>query len=160
MAHPVELEIGRVGRAHGLRGEVLVTLVTNRLERLAPGSVLGTERGPLEVVSSRPHKGRHLVRFAGITDRSAAEALTGLVLTAAPLDDPDELWVHELIGATVVDVGGETHGEVVAVVANPASDLLELDDGTLVPLCFVVDSDPGRTVVVDVPPGLFGAQTP
>lgn len=144
-----------MGRAHGVRGEVFVTLVTNRLERLAPGSVLSSPQGALEVVSSRPHGGRHLVRFAGVDDRAAAERLTGVVLTAPPLDDPDELWVDELIGAVVVDASGVTRGRVTAVVANPASDLLELDTGALVPLRFVTDHVAGERVVVDVPDGLF-----
>lgn len=131
-----------------------MSLVTNRLERLDPGSRLTTDRGELEVVSSRPHKGRHLVTFAGVGDRDAAEALTGLVLRAEALDDPDELWVHDLVGATVV-AGGVERGVVVGVVDNPASDLLELDDGTLVPVAFVVELEAGRRVVVDVPEGLF-----
>ena len=149
------LEIGRVGRAHGTGGEVSVTLISNRPERLAPGSELQTDAGTLRVAAARPHNQRHLVTFAGIDDRDKAEALRGLVLLAAPIADPDELWVHELIGARVVEVSGTDRGRVASVVANPAGDLLELVDGTLVPLRFVVDSVPGERIEVDVPDGLF-----
>ena len=149
------LEIGRVGRPHGTGGEVTVTLVSNRPERLAPGSELQTDEGTLQVAGARPHNRRHLVTFAGIDDRGKAEALRGLVLRAAPITDPDELWVHELIGARVVEVSGTDRGRVSAVVANPAGDLLELVDGTLVPLRFVVDAVPGERIEVDPPDGLF-----
>ena len=152
------LEIGRVGRPHGTGGEVTVTLVSNRPERLAPGSELRTDAGTLRVTAARPHNQRHLVTFAGIDDRHKAEGLRGLVLRAAPIADPDELWVHELIGARVVEVSGIDRGRVAAVVANPAGDLLELVDGTLVPLRFVVDSVPGECLEVDAPDGLFEAE--
>ena len=153
------LEIGRVGRPHGTGGEVTVTLVSNRPERLAPGSELQTDVGTLRVAAVRPHNQRHLVTFAGIDDRDKAEALRGLVLRAAPIADADELWVHELIGARVVEVSGTDRGRVASVVANPAGDLLELVDGTLVPLRFVVDSVPGERIEVDVPDGLFEVET-
>ena len=148
------LEVGRIAKAHGVRGEVTVVLTTERLERLAPGAVLHTRRGPLEVVSARPHQGSHLVAFAGVPDRTAAEALRGLVLRAEALDDPDELWVHELVGRLLVEVDGTGRGTVTALEVNPASDLLVLDTGALVPLRFVVETTADR-VVVDVPEGLF-----
>jgi 16S rRNA processing protein RimM len=146
--------VGRVVKPHGLRGEVIVELVTNRFERLDPGSVLGGPAGPLEVVRSSPHQGRFIVAFAGVADREAADALRDAVLSAEALDDPDALWVHELVGAEVEDVAGASLGRVVAVEANPASDLLVLDGGGLVPLRFVVSSGAGR-VVVDPPAGLL-----
>jgi 16S rRNA processing protein RimM len=143
-----------VGRAHGLRGEVAVTLTTDRLERVAPGAVLWAGERRLEVRSSRPHQGRHLVHFEGVADRSGAEALRGTALAAEPLDDPGALWVHELVGAEVVDAEGARLGTVAAVEANPASDLLVLDGGGLVPLTFLVRAEAGR-VVVDPPAGLL-----
>lgn len=148
------LEVGRIAKAHGLRGEVNVLLTTERLERLARGSVLHTSRRALEVVSSRPHQGGHLVTFAGVADRDAAAALRGLVLRAEPLDDPDELWVHELVGREVVELDGTPRGRVIALEVNPASDLLVLDSGALVPLTFVVDTGAAQ-LVVDAPEGLF-----
>jgi 16S rRNA processing protein RimM len=143
-----------VGRAHGIRGEVAVTLTTDRVERVAPGSVLWAGERRLEVASSRPHQGRFLVHFDGVGDRSAAEALQGAVLSAERLDDPGALWVHDLVGAEVVGTDGARLGVVAAVEANPASDLLVLDGGGLVPLTFLVSAEPGR-LVVDPPAGLL-----
>lgn len=159
MAGPVLLEVGRIVKPHGLRGEVVVALVTNRAERVAAGAVLQGPSGPLVVVGARPFEatgdGRWIVRFAGVDDRGVAEALRDGVLLAPPLADPDALWAHELIGSVVVDSGsGDVLGRVEAVEANPASDLLVLEDGGLIPLRFVTSSGEGR-VSVDMPPGLL-----
>ena len=149
------LEVGRIGRAHGVRGELVVTLVTNNLDRVAPGAVLDAEGTALTVVTSRPYKGdKHVVAFAGVSDRAGAEALVGTLLRAEPVDDPDAYWVHDLLGATVVDVDGVERGVVVEVLANPASDVLVLDTGPLVPLRFATWDDEGR-LVVDGPDGLL-----
>ena len=91
------------------------------------------------MVSSRPHQGRWIVVFAGVDGRDGAEALRGTRLSAPALEEEGALWVHELIGAEVVDVDGGSHGSVLAVEANPASDLLVLAGGHLVPLTFVVE---------------------
>jgi len=148
------LEVGRIAKPHGIRGDVIVELITNRTERVAPGMVLVVGDRPLTIQASRPHQGRWIVTFEGVPDRSAADALRDLPLLAEPLDDPDEIWVHELVGASVFGVGGETYGTVESVEANPASDLLVLDGGGLIPLTFVVDRQSGR-VVVDIPDGLL-----
>lgn len=148
------LEIARVGRAHGLRGEVVVHPISNRDERFAVGSVLVTAVGERAVTRSRRDSARWLLGFSGIDDRDGASTLTGTTLYAAPLDDSDELWVHELCGSAVVDQHGTTVGVVASVIANPAADLLELDTGHLVPLTFVVRSDVD-TVYVEAPDGLF-----
>jgi 16S rRNA processing protein RimM len=148
------LEVGHVAKPHGLRGEVVVRLTTDRVERLAPGSVLHADGGDLVVVASRPHQDRWIVAFDGVDAREAADRLRGTTLRAEPLDDPDEVWVHDLVGATVVTVGGEEVGTCVSVVANPASDLLELDSGALVPVVFVVEHSAER-IVIEPPPGLF-----
>lgn len=149
------LEVGRIGRAHGIRGEVSVSLLTNREERVAPGAELFAGDRRLVVAASRPHKGRYVVRLEGVDDRTAAEALTGAVLTAEPLGalPDDELWLHELVGAEVRDRTGARLGAVTAVDANPAHDILVLDSGVLVPVVFVVAHDDG-VVVVDPPEGL------
>jgi 16S rRNA processing protein RimM len=149
------LEVGRIGKAHGLGGDVMVHLSTNRPERVEVGAVLHSERGPMPVVRSQPHKKAHLVHFEGINGREGAEAVRGLALWAEPIDDPDVIWAHEAIGAVVVDQHGTEHGSVVAMEANPASDLLVLEDGGLVPVRFVVDLTPGTRVEVDVPDGLL-----
>jgi 16S rRNA processing protein RimM len=152
---PARLEVGRVGRAHGLRGEVGVKLTTDRVERLRTGSVLFAGDRELVVVGSRRHGERWFVRFEGVDDRSAAEALNGEVLTGDALpSEAGELWVHELIDAAVRDVDGRELGRVVAVEANPASDLLVLDGEVLIPMTFVVERGPGL-VVVDPPDGLL-----
>ena len=148
------LEIGRVTRPHGLRGVVVVDLTTDRVERLAPGTVRTRAAGDLTVAAARPHQRRWIVSFEGHTGREAADRLRGLALRAAPIDDPDAFWVHDLVGSDVVTVAGDAVGRCVAVVANPASDLLELDDGALVPVAFVVERTPGR-VVIDPPEGLL-----
>jgi 16S rRNA processing protein RimM len=153
------LVVGRVGRAHGLRGEVAVTFTSNRPERWTPGAVLFAGERELVVRTSRPHQGRVLLTFAGIEDRNAAEALLGVELTAEPLADDVELderevWVHEVVGAEVLDRAGTVMGRVTAVEANPAHDLLVLDGGTLVPMVFVVEQRDG-VVVIDPPDGLF-----
>jgi 16S rRNA processing protein RimM len=153
---PAELSVGRLVKPHGLRGDVIVSLTTNRSERVAPGSVLTTADGRrLRVVRSSSHQGRFIVSFEGVTGIDAADGLRGTELYAAPLDDPDALWVHQLIGSTVEDTGGTVLGTVVEVEANPASDLLVLDGGGLIPLRFVVASDPGVRITVDVPDGLL-----
>jgi len=106
MTDPNLLEIGRLGRAHGIRGEMFVSLTSDRVERVAEGSTLEAEGLWLTVVSSRPSSGRFIVRFAEIESRNDAEQMTGKVLRAHPLEDPEALWVHEMIGALVVDVDG------------------------------------------------------
>jgi len=76
------------------------------------------------------------------------------VLSAEPLDDDDELWVHELIGSAVMNTAGDRLGMVESVQANPASDLLVLDSGALIPVVFVLSHDAGA-VLVDLPEGLL-----
>jgi 16S rRNA processing protein RimM len=149
------LEVARVGRAHGLKGEVSLVLFTERTERLAPGTVLSDGDATLVVAAARRHQERWLVSFEGISDRTAAEALRGHVLSAPALPtEGDDLWVHELVGAAVEDTTGRALGSVVAVQANPASDLLVLEGDVLVPLAFLVEHADGR-VVIDPPDGLL-----
>ena len=148
------LEVGRVTKAHGLRGEVQVDLVTDRRERMVAGAVFDTDRGPLVIESTRPHQGKWLVLFQGYTDRNRAETLAGVVLRAERVEDPDALWVDELIGTEVVEIDGTARGRVVSVLENPAHDLLELDSGRLVPVVFIRSCEGGVTTV-DAPDGLF-----
>lgn len=151
---PGLLEIGRATKAHGLRGEIVVKLTTNRTERVHAGSTLFAAHERLEVVSSRAKGKDHLVTFRGRESRESVESLQGQTLWAEPLDDVDELWVHELIGSTVVDQTGVERGPVVSVEANPASDLLVLENGALVPMRFIEEIR-GEVIEVDVPDGLF-----
>lgn len=156
MGAGARLEVGRIGRAHGLRGEVVVTPVSNIAERFARGATLWIDGQPMLIVSSRPNQHRYVVRFDGVDDRNGAEALRGKVVEAEPLAEAPvgELWVHELIGSEVRDRAGTGFGTVVSVEANPAHDLLVLDGGALVPMVFVVSSESG-VVVIDPPDGLF-----
>ena len=150
------LEVGRVVKPHGLRGEVVVELTTNRPERVDPGTVLSSDRGDLLIVSSSAFQHRWIVQFEGVASREDADALRGVVLRAEPLEDSEAVWVHELIGCDVLDTAGAELGRVEAVQANPASDLLVLEDGGLIPLTFLVSHSPDdRRVVVDPPPGLL-----
>jgi 16S rRNA processing protein RimM len=152
---PVLLEVGRVGRVHGLRGEVHVVAVTNVAERFEPGSHLVVGERPVVVESSRPAGSGYVVRFDGIDDREAAEALRGETVKAeAVAPAGDELFAHDVIGAEVRDRAGTRIGRVEAVQANPAHDLLELEGGTLIPAVFVVDRSPG-VLIVDLPEGLL-----
>ena len=99
------LAVGRIVKPHGLRGDVIVSLTTNRDERVAVGSVLHADDGrTFEIVRSSPHRGRHIVTFDGVHGIDAAEALRDTPLLAPPLEDPDALWVHDLIGSVVVDL--------------------------------------------------------
>ena len=161
------LEVGRIVKAHGIRGEVVVEAVSNRPERFAPGAVLHAGDRALPIRKASPQGGpdpagrmsraRWIVSFEGVDDRNEAERLRGTVLTGDRLDhagDEDELWVHELVGSELLDLGGRVLGRVAAVEANPASDLLVLESGALVPMVFVVEAAAGR-VVVDPPAGLL-----
>ncbi|HEX3839444.1 MAG TPA: ribosome maturation factor RimM [Acidimicrobiales bacterium] len=150
------LAVGRIVKPHGLRGDVIISLTTNREERVASGSTLfdgeGTE---LVVLRSSPHQGRFIVTLEGVNGIEAADRLRDTELFAAPIDDPSELWVHQLVGARAVDTAGSQLGRVEEVQANPASDLLVLDNGVLIPLRFVVGLEPGVEVTVEVPDGLL-----
>jgi 16S rRNA processing protein RimM len=155
--HPSDLlEVGRIDKAHGLKGEVIVALTTDRAERVAPGSRLWVGDVEREVQRSTRHQHRWIVAFAGVPDRTAAEALHGLVLRAEPLPTEDALFVHELVGAEVALPDGTSVGTVESVQDNPAHELLVLDSGALVPVVFISDAAglPGR-LVIDPPEGLL-----
>ncbi|GAB2459518.1 ribosome maturation factor RimM [Xylanimonas ulmi] len=164
----MQLVVARVGRAHGLRGEVALDLRTDDPDtRLAVGQRLATEpasAGPLTVVTTRVHQGRWLVRFAETADRTAAEALRGvdLVVEAEASDEQDAWYPHELRGLRAELTDGAVVGEVVALEHLPAHDVLVIKETggerTLVPFVTaivpVVDVAGGR-VVLDPPGGLL-----
>ena len=144
-------------RAHGLRGEVVVAPVSNRAERFRAGARWTIDARDYEVTAARPQSDRWIVKLAGVDDRDAAEALRGTVAFAPPLGPlpDDELWVHELVGSTCVDMRGDVLGTVESVEDNPAHDLLVLDTGVLIPMVFVTAHDAdARVVTVDPPEGL------
>ncbi|MEV7006115.1 ribosome maturation factor RimM [Streptosporangium sp. NPDC051022] len=165
----MQLVVGRIGRPHGLRGDVSVEVRTDDPDRrFAPGAVIATDpasAGPLVVESRRWHSGILLVRFQGVGDRDRAEDLRGtmLVIDSAdipPSEDPDEFYDHQLIGLAVVTPGGERVGEV-SDVLHHGQDLLVVRRGrdevyvpfvkALVP---VIDLEKG-VLVVDGPAGLL-----
>lgn len=171
----IEVVVGRIGKPHGIRGEVTVDVRTDEPERrFAAGTVVRAEAPPgsasrlteLTVVGSRWHQATLLVTFAEVPDRSAAEAARGLVLHATVAadespEDPDEYYDHQLVGLTVLDLAGQQIGEVVGLVHGGAQDLLSVRavDGrdTLVPFvkALVPEVDlVRRRVVVDDRPGL------
>lgn len=128
----MQVAVGQVARAHGIRGEVIVGVRTDEPGlRFAPGATLAAdppERGPLTVRASRWHSGRLLVAFEGITDRTEAEGLRGtlLLLDSEQIPspaDPDEFYDHQLIGLGVVTAAGHPVG-VVADVLHYGQDLL------------------------------------
>lgn len=137
----MQIAVGQVVRAHGIRGEVIVAVRTDEPDlRFAPGSVLAAEpagRGPLTVAAVRWHTGRLIVAFEGVRDRNAAGDLRGtlLVLDSAQIPsspDPDEFYDHELIGLGVVTASGAQVG-VVADVLHHGQDLLVVRRGVPLP---------------------------
>ncbi|MFF4410937.1 ribosome maturation factor RimM [Streptosporangium sp. NPDC001559] len=165
----MQLVVGRIGRPHGLRGEVSVEVRTDDPERrFAPGAAIATDpaaAGPLVVRSSRSHAGVLLVRFEGVDDRDRAEGLRGtmLVIDSAdipPSDDPDEFHDHQLIGLTVLTPDGERAGEVSDVLHHGQDLLVVRRQGREVYVPFVkalvpvVDLEKGH-LVVDAPAGLL-----
>lgn len=158
----------RIGRPHGLRGEVTVQVHTDDPDgRFVVGAAFATEpadRGPLTLRSVRVHQGTYLLGFEGHPDRTAAEALRGTrLLVAVDVDaDDDDAWREEdLLGFEVVRPDGSPLGTVSALHLRPVQDLLEVSTArgaVLVPfveeLVPEVDED-ARRIVVDPPPGLL-----
>ncbi|WP_025618685.1 ribosome maturation factor RimM [Salinispora cortesiana] len=177
------LVVGRIGKPHGIRGEVTVEVRTDEPEtRFAPGSVLRTEPGAnvpahpgayrvpgeLTVEASRWHQGRMLlVAFEGVLDRNVAEALRGTLVgvdraDVAPPTDPEEFHDHQLVGLAVVTPAGERLGDIARIDHAPAADLLVLRRpgrrDVLIPFvqAIVPEVDlAGGRVVVDPPGGLL-----
>jgi 16S rRNA processing protein RimM len=156
--------VGKVTKAHGLRGEVVVLVFSDNPDRFEPGSSMFFEDGrQVRVRSSRPNGGRLLVAFEGVGDRIAAEALRGLTLVVPRSFLPElpdgEFWPHQLEGCVVVTESGRTLGAITDVVANRANDLwVAVDESgaeTMVPaireVIVDVDIDVKRVLVRDVP---------
>lgn len=148
--------MGRVGRPHGVRGDIFIDLTTDRSERADVGARLWIAGKWRTITTSAVSNDRWRVHFDGLDVREVAGQLTGQFIYAEPLDDPDAMWVHEIIGCRVIEADGTDRGECVAVLENPAHDILELDSGALVPVTFIVDINVDDQVVTIAPPlGLF-----
>jgi 16S rRNA processing protein RimM len=166
--------VGRVGRAHGLRGEVSVEPRTDEPERrFATGAVLRTQGRAhwpqLTVAGARTHQGRLLVRFEEIVDRTTAESARGTELTVVVSpeerpEDPEEFYDHQLVGLRVHTLAGDDVGELLRIEHNAAQDLLVI--GTergevlfpfVTALVPEVDVSGGR-IVLDDRPGLLAPE--
>ncbi|MGW5779261.1 ribosome maturation factor RimM [Streptomyces sp. NPDC003863] len=167
----MQLVVARIGRAHGIKGEVTVEVRTDEPElRLGPGAVLLTDpasAGPLTIETGRVHSGRLLLRFEGVRDRNAAEALRNILLIAEvdPTEMPeeeDEYYDHQLIDLDVVLADGTEIGVITEISHLPSQDLfiVERPDGTELMIPFVeeivteIDLEEQRAVI-DPPPGLI-----
>jgi 16S rRNA processing protein RimM len=166
----MQIIVGRIGRPHGVRGDVVVGVRTDEPDaRFGAGAVLDTDppaAGPLTVAAARWHSGQLIVRFAGVADRDAAEELRGtwLCVDSSMLkspSDPDEFLDHELVGLSVQTASGQQIG-VVEDVLHLGQDVLAVrrtdEVEILVPfvkaIVPVVDVAAGR-LVLDPPPGLL-----
>ena len=162
--------VGRIGRPHGVRGEVTVEVRTDDPDlRFVPGAVFATDppsRGPLTIAGVHWHSGTLLLRIDGVPDRTAAEELRNTELLVAvddlpEIDDPDSFYDHQLVGLTARHADGGVLGEVTAV-QHEAQDLLVIrrPDGAEALVPFVSAIVPtvdiaGRFLVVDPPEGLL-----
>ncbi|NBO26881.1 MAG: ribosome maturation factor RimM [Actinobacteria bacterium] len=165
----MQLVIGRIGRAHGVRGDLFVEPMTDEPDhRFADGTVLMTsDNTTLTVATSKWHSGRFVVHFAGVDDRNAAEALRGQTLTievdpAELPEDPDEFYDHQLVGLKVALKDGSLIGVIGEVIHLPSQDLLSVkregDTEVLIPFVmeFVPEIDlDSKTVTITPPPGLL-----
>ncbi|MGX9228936.1 ribosome maturation factor RimM [Streptomyces albus] len=167
----MQLVVARIGRAHGIKGEVTVEVRTDEPElRLAPGAVLATDppsAGPLTIASGRVHSGRLLLRFEGVGDRTAAEALRNTLLVAEidpeeRPEDPEEFYDHQLEDLEVVTRDGTVVGRIESIAHLPAQDLLVVrrEDGGELLIPFVGEIVPevdleAQRAVVDPPRGLL-----
>ena len=167
----LRLVVGRIGKAHGIKGEATVEVRTDDPElRFAPGAVLLTdppERGPLTVRAGRVQGGRLVLSFEGVPDRNAVEKLRNTMLVAEVdpdelPEDPDEYYDHQLEGLKVRSVDGVELGVVDQMVHGPAQDLFVIrrPDGGELLLPFIAEFVPevdleAGVVLVDPPEGLL-----
>jgi len=156
--------VGRITRAHGIKGEVAVLPLSQIEARFEPGSRLileGSER-TLTVAAAKPHRHGLLVRFDEIADRNEAEAVHGRYLLVASSDVPalpnDEFWPHQLVGCEIVTEAGRSLGRIKEIVKTPANDVWVADgpEGeALVPalkdVVVAVDIEARRVAVREVP---------
>ena len=165
----MQVTVGRIGRPHGIRGDVVVGVRTDEPElRFAVGSRLDTDRpdvGPLTVAAVRWQSGELIVRFRGIRDRTSAGELRGTWLsvdsgTLAPTGDPDEFRDHELVGLCVRTVEGTEVGVIEDVLHHGQDTLIVRAASREILVPFVkaivtsVDVEAG-VLVIDPPPGLL-----
>ncbi len=167
---PDTVVVGRIGRPHGVRGEVTVEVRTDDPDlRFVVGAVLATEppeRGPVTITGRRWHREVLLLTVQGIETREDAETLrdTELLVDVAdlpPLEDPESFYDHQLVGLAARLADGTALGEVTSV-RHEGADLLVLQaaDGRELLIPFVTAIVPtvdvaGGFLVVDPPAGLL-----
>jgi 16S rRNA processing protein RimM len=158
----MKLNVGRIGKAHGILGEATIEVRTDEAEdRFAIGAVLETEsHGLITVASARVHNGILLLGFEGIEDRNAIEELRNELLYAdvdieAPGVDEDDYHVLQLVGCKAFLVDGDELGEVIDVLNLPGQDVLVVkahDGEVLIPfvrqLVPIVDIKAKRMTVI------------
>jgi 16S rRNA processing protein RimM len=170
----MDLVVGRVVKAHGIAGELVVEIRTDDPDtRFAPGSALrgrpsrGGPESRYVVESVRDHSGRLLVRLEGVADRNAADSLRGTVFIVdsedlPPIEDPDEFYDHQLEGLQVVTTAGVAVGSVAEVLHTAAGELLsvrtEKGAEVLVPFVSAIVTSVSladQTIEIDPPDGLL-----
>jgi 16S rRNA processing protein RimM len=163
------LVIGRIGRAHGVRGDLFVEPLTDEPDvRFADDNVLETSAGnSLTVEFTKWHSGKFIVHFVGIDDRTAAENLKSIELSVEVdpnqmPDDPDEFYDHQLVGLSVRLLDQSEIGKVKEVIHLPSQDLLAVTvaDGSEILIPFVIEIVPtvdvsGGFISIDPPRGLI-----
>lgn len=163
MAEPT-VAVGRITRAHGIAGEVAVLVLSEVPERFAEGAVVYLEDGrALTVQAARPHRGRLLVRFREVADRTQAEALRGKLLVVPTSMSPPlpegSWWDHDIEGCAVRTEGGREVGVVREIIHTAANDVwVAVDEAgaeTLIPVLrdvlLEVDVVARRIVVREIP---------
>jgi len=163
--------IGRVVKAHGIRGEVVVQPLSDVPGRFDVGTEVVVGDTPRTIAGSRPHQGRLLLAFDEVRDRNAAERLRGAAILGPPLDleDSETYYAHELVGMEVRHVDGRRLGTVTALIELPESagyDLLEVTrdgDSWLLPAAeefveVVADDAGSLALVIDPPDGLIDGE--
>ena len=161
----MKLNVGRIGRAHGILGEATIEVRTDEPQnRFAIGAQLITDHGNLVVTSARVHNGILLLGFEGITDRNAVEKLRNTLLYAEvdidqPSENEDDYHIQQLIGLTAVLEDGSNYGTVADVLNLPAQDCLVINTETgevLIPFVrqLVPTVDLDRKLIVVNPPEL------
>lgn len=169
----MDLVVGRVVKAHGITGEVVVDVRTDDPDaRFAPGTSLrgrpakGGAEGEYTIEWVREHGGRLLVRLNGVADRNAADALRGTLFVVdsqelPPIDDPDEYYDHQLEGLQVRTVAGDVIGSVAEVLHTAAGELLSVRSAereVLVPFVGAIVTSVSLTeqvIEIDPPEGLL-----
>jgi 16S rRNA processing protein RimM len=142
------VNVGRVGKPHGLDGSFFVEGASEDEERFARGATVHVDGEPAEIVATKRSRGRPVIRLDREVERGAELAVPRDEL---PPPGEDEYYEFQLVGLEVEEEGGRALGRVAAVLPAPANDVLELDSGLLLPLVAAcvqeVDLDAGRILI-------------